>query len=141
MIHRRQTSLRHGAALIGVVVAIAVVSVLLAAITWQNVANRRLVQRRHHQLQSAWLARSGVETAVAKLLNDPAYKGETIKPVESSKVKIAVVPEKGKANLFRITSEARFPDHQSEVVVRSVTREFRRIVDGGKVRMETVSSK
>jgi hypothetical protein len=122
----------------GVVVAIAVVSVLLAAITWQDVANRRLVQHRHHQLQSAWLARAGVETAIAKLLSDPAYKGETIKPIESAKVKITVVPEKGKANILHITSEARFPDHESEVVVRSVTQRLQRTVQGGKVRLETV---
>ncbi len=134
--HAQPRPSRTGAALMGVVVALSVLSVLMVAITWQNVANRKLVQRRQHQLQSAWLARSGVETALARLLKDPSYKGEDTKPMESSSVKITVVPEKGKADVFHITSEARFPDNSFEGVVRSVTVPFRRIVDGGKVRME-----
>ena len=139
MIHAQAIARRQGAALMGVVVTIAVLTVLLAAITWQNVANRKLVQRRHHQLQSAWLARSGVESAVARLAKDAAYKGEDSKPMESAKVKITVVPDKGQANVFHITSEARFPDNNTEGVVRSVSRRFRRIVDGDKVRMQPVS--
>ena len=133
---RRQ---RHrGVALMGVVVAIAVLSVLMAAVTFQNLTNRKLVQRRHQQLQSAWLARDGVEFAVARLLKDPGYKGDTIEPIPLSKVKITVVSEKGQANVYHITSEARFPEYSSEVVVRSVTRRMRRIADGDKVRMEVV---
>ena len=54
--------------------------------------------------------------------------------ISSAKVKISVQPEK--ANVFQINSEARFPDDSSEVVVRSVTRRFRRVVDGSKVRLE-----
>jgi type II secretory pathway pseudopilin PulG len=131
-------SQRRGVALMGVVVAIAVLSVLLTAVTWQNLANRKLVQRRHHQLQSAWLARAGMETAVARILHDPGYKGEETKTLESAKVKITVVPVKGQASVYQIISEARFPDNNVEGVVRSITRRFRRIVDGNKVRFEAV---
>jgi len=138
MTRNRSTPARKGAALMGVLIAIAIVSMILTAITWQNVANRKLVQRRQHQLQSAWLARSGVETAIARLLKDPAYKGETIKSMQSSRVKITVVPQKDEADIFHITSEARFPDHPSEAVVRSAERRFRRITEGNKVRLEPV---
>lgn len=129
-------SKRRGAALMGVVIAIAVLTVLMAAVTWQNVTNRKLVQRRQHQLQCSWLSQSGVETAVARLLKDPAYKGEDLKPIESAKVKVTVAAKKD--GVFQITSEARFPEHRSEAVVRSVSRQYRRVVDGGKVRMEAV---
>src|SRR6516225_4482791 len=106
MIHIPSPSRRKAAALMGVLIALGVLSVLLVAVTWQNLANRKLVQRRHHQLQSAWLARSGVETAVARLLKDPAYKGEDTSPMESSKVKISVLVDKANKNVFQITCEA-----------------------------------
>ncbi|HMF17096.1 MAG TPA: hypothetical protein VKE98_07810 [Gemmataceae bacterium] len=139
MIHIPSPSRRRAAALMGVLVALGVLSVLLVAVTWQNLANRKLVQRRHHQLQSAWLARSGMETAVARLLKDPGYKGEDAKPMESSKVKISVLVDKADKSVFQITSEARFPDNDAEAVVRSVTRRYRRSEEGGKVRMEPAS--
>jgi hypothetical protein len=138
MIHIPSPSRRKAAALMGVLIALGVLSVLLVAVTWQNLANRKLVQRRHHQLQSAWLARSGVETAVARLLKDPAYRGEDAKLMESSKVKISVLVDKANKNVFQITCEARFPDNDAEAVVRSVTRRYRRTEDGGKVRIEAV---
>ena len=138
MIHIPSPSRRKAAALMGVLIALGVLSVLLVAVTWQNLANRKLVQRRHHQLQSAWLARSGVETAVARLLKDPAYKGEDTSPMESSKVKISVLVDKANKNVFQITCEARFPDNDAEAVVRSVTRRYRRTVNGGKVHMIAV---
>jgi Tfp pilus assembly protein PilX len=132
------SSKRQGAALMGVLIALAVLSILFVAVTWQNMANRKLVRNRHQQLQSAWLAQSGVETAVARLLKNPAYKGEEAKPMEFSKVKISVLVDKSKENVFQITSEARFPDNEAEAVVRSVTRRYRRIEAGGKIRMEAL---
>jgi hypothetical protein len=138
MIHIPSPARRRAAALMGVLVALGVLSVLLVAVTWQNLANRKLVQRRHHQLQSAWLARSGMETAIARLLKDPAYKGEDAKLMEFSKVKISVSVDKTDRNVFQITCEARFPDNDAEAVVRSVTRRYRRTEDGGKVRMQAV---
>ena len=138
MIHIPSPARRRAAALMGVLVALGVLSVLLVAVTWQNLANRKLVQRRHHQLQSAWLARSGMETAIARLLKDPAYKGEDAKLMEFSKVKISVSVDKTDRNVFQITCEARFPDNDAEAVVRSVTRRYGRTEDGGKVRMQAV---
>jgi hypothetical protein len=127
---------RRGAALLLTLVTLAVLSTLLAAIAWQIVANRRHLERRHYRYQSHWLARAGVELAAARLLADPAYRGESATPIPQSKVKIEVRRDATSADLFHITSEARYPDESREPVVRSVSRDFRRVQDGDKVRLE-----
>lgn len=129
---------RLAVALMEALVALAVASVLMGTITWQVLANRRWIEHRQHQQQSQWLARAGVELAADRLLNAAAYRGETLSPIPNSEVKIVVQPEAGEAGAFRVVSEARYPTDIKETVARSVTRRFRRVVDGERVRLEVV---
>lgn len=130
---------RHAAALIEALVALAAASVLMGTITWQVLANRRLVEHRQHQQQSQWLARAGVELAADRLLSGAGeYRGENLSPVPKSELKIAVHPEPGKKGVYRVVSEARYPTDIKESVARSETRRLRRMLDGDRVRVEVV---
>jgi type II secretory pathway component PulK len=118
------------------VVALAVVSVVAATLTWNSLAGRRLVERRERQLQAEALARAGVERAAARLLTDPAsYRGETIELVPGSEVRIEL---KAAGEVFDVTSEARFPKEGLESVKRTATRTFRRTSRDNQVRLEVV---
>jgi type II secretory pathway pseudopilin PulG len=121
----------------GALVALAVLSLLLATIGWHFVTNRRLAQRREHQLQAAALARAGVELAVGRLLTDPEkYTGESVTLLPQSQVSIKVEREPGTPDTFRVVSEARYPTDTPETVLRALTRCVRRHPDGPRVRVE-----
>ena len=130
---------RRGMALIGVLVALALVTALLAAIGVHLMANRRLAEHRQHQLQAEWLARAGVELGIARLLTDPdGYTGETVEPIPSSRVSIRVKKESGAANHFDVVSEAIYPASSRDRVARSLKCRVRRVIDSGRVRIEVV---
>jgi hypothetical protein len=122
------------------VVALAVVATVTAAVTWQVLAGRRLVERRQHQLQADWLARAGVELAADRLLRDPAgYRGESVELAPGAVVRVEVRPDPADAGVFRVTAEARFPPEGRDAGRRSVTRSFRRATRGDRVVLEVVS--
>jgi len=130
---------RRGVALLGAVAALVVVSALVATAGWHVLLNRRLAERREHQLQAGWLARAGVELATARLLGDPeGYAGESAEPVARSQVRVTVEREKGSSETFRVVSEARYPTDGRGVVVRELTRRLRRVSEGGRVRLEVL---
>jgi hypothetical protein len=130
---------RNGAALIVAAVALAVVGVYAGSVTWNLLAGRRVVNHRERQLQADALARSGVERAAARLLADPAAANdETVELIPDSQLRVAVRPEPGKPNVFRVTSEARFPRQGPEFVSRSLTRSLRRTTHDKEVRIEIV---
>jgi hypothetical protein len=123
-----------------VLVVLAILTVIIGLITFQSVSSFRQAEHRHYQLQALWLARSGVERAVARLLTDPVdYTGESLELIPRSQVRIEVTKEGGKSQAFRITCEARYPADQSEQVLRSQTRRFRRIIEKERVRLELMS--
>ena len=130
---------RRGSALLMAVVALTVVAAVTAAVTWQCLAARHLLDRRQNELQAGSLARAGVELAAARLLTDPAgYQGETVEPVPGSEVRIEVRAESGKTDVFRVTGTAHFPRDGRGTAGRSVTRTFRRTSRGDQVRLEAV---
>ena len=119
------------------VVTLAILSLMISATAWQILANRRMLHHRRYELQSAWLARSGVERARARLLATPTgYDGETVEMIPLSRVRIEVKPEPDSPDTFLIASEARYPTDATDVVVRSVSRRFKRQVDGKVVTLE-----
>jgi hypothetical protein len=121
------------------VAALVVVSALVATAGWHVLLNRRLAERREHQLQAGWLARAGLELAAARLLGDPeGYAGESAEPVARSLVRVTVQREKGSPDTFRVVSEARYPTDARGVVVRELTRRLRRVSEGGRVRLEVL---
>jgi len=133
---------RRGVALLGALVALALVSALLVTIGWRIIAHRRHETQRHNLVQATWLARAGVELAVDKLLSDPdGYKGETVELLPRSRVHIKVEANPDAANTLRVVSEAQYPTEAAKPVNRSLTRILRRTVDGGVARVEVVPEK
>jgi hypothetical protein len=115
------------------------VTVLGAGITWNLAAARRSLDQRQRQLQAEWLARAGLELAADRLLAGPSgYPGETVELLPGSQVRIEVRVEPEAPDVFRVTSEARFPKEGRESVRRSVTRSFRRTSRDNRVRLEVV---
>jgi hypothetical protein len=133
-----QTGRRHGIALMFVIVVLMICSALLVSVTTQIVAAHRMLERRERQQQSLWLARSGLELAASHLLHDSKYRGETGDLIPLGQARITVEVDKKAANIFTITSEARFPTDLREAVVRSLTRQYRRAVSGSTVRLEAI---
>ena len=131
---------RRGIALMGVLVALAILAAMMTATLCQILATRRTLESREFELQAVWLARSGVERAAAQLLaGSDAYRGETLELVPRSLVQIEVKPDDGNPDTFLITIEARYPADIEDAVVRSMTRRFRREVDGGSVRLRALN--
>jgi hypothetical protein len=95
-----------------------------------------VLEQRRNRLQAEVLARAGIELAAANLLTNPAgYKGETTETFPMAKVQITVERPKDKEDTFTITSEARYPSDAPSPVVRSLTRQFRRTIEGDRVRL------
>jgi type II secretory pathway component PulK len=119
-----------------VVVALAVLSIILGAATWQILAHRRTLQRQLNEGQAVWLARAGIERAAARLLADPSgYTGESPELIPHSQLRVTVQRAKDQAETFEVTSEARFPTDNPNPVVRSLSRRFRRAVEDEGTRL------
>lgn len=127
---------RRGMALIWTAVVLALLAAVLGGVGAQVLANRRAVERRQQKVQALWLARSGVELAVARLLTDPAdYRGETVESIPRSQVRIVVRAE---PEGYEVVSEASFPIGEKAPATQSITRRFRRVVDNVHVRLEAL---
>jgi hypothetical protein len=114
--------------------------VVVELLTIQTVTSIRQADHRHYQIQALWLARSGVESAAARLLANPAnYRGETRAIIPKSLVRIDVLNDSAKPDIFQITCEARYPTDAREAVLRSQTLRFRRVTEKNKVRLEAIA--
>jgi type II secretory pathway component PulK len=110
---------RSGVTLLIALLLMATLSFLMVTIAAQIVLNHRVVERRMHQVQALWLARSGVEVAVAQLAENPNYTGEILELIADSEVAIQVSSENGGT---KIDVEAAYPKNGSHTVVRSLRR-------------------
>lgn len=113
---------RRGVALLLILVVLAVISFLLASITVQTLVNRRTIEQRQHQVQANWLARSGLEVAVARLHNTTDYTGEALEIIPDSQVIVQIEPMIGSSRT--ITAEARFPHSQTRLSVVKLSRRY-----------------
>jgi hypothetical protein len=124
------------------VVALAVVSVVMATVTSELMTARRLLDHRQQQLQADWLARAGVELAAARLLSEPAgYEGETVELIPDAEVRVVIRAEAGEPGTFHVHSEARYPRRGPNGVTRSCTRVLRRTQQGNEVRIQVVPAR
>ena len=57
----KNTPRRTGMAIVIVLAAMAILTVILSVITLQIVEQRRVVRQRHRQLQADWLTRAGLK--------------------------------------------------------------------------------
>jgi len=113
------------------VIALSVLSVMLSAIAWQLAAQRRMLERRFDREQAVWLARAGMERALARLVADPrGAAGETVELVPNSRLHVTVRREPGADDIFLVTSESRFPTDDLHPIARTETRRLRRVVEG-----------
>lgn len=129
---------RSGVAMIVLVVLLASVAVIMAALTWQSVAQHKFLRQREHQLQAYWLAQAGIELAAAHLLADDQKPPSKVDVMPGAEVLIKIEAMKDQERMFQVTSEARYPLDEPVVVSRTATRVFRLVRDGDKSRLEVL---
>lgn len=141
-VHRHSTvesSPRRGIAAVWAVIVLGVLSVVLAGITAQLLSNRRTVDRQQVRAQGLWLARSGAELAAGRLLSDPdGYKGESPELLPEWKLHVEVRAEGSGSKTYAVTSTASRRPRGDVPTECSVSRRFRRSVEGGRARLEAV---
>jgi len=132
-------AVRPGLMTMWALIILTFLSMLLVLTTTQLVASRTTLDRRQNRLQALWLARSGQELAVARLLDKPAgYKGESVEIVPDSKVLIEVKAQPDAKDVFVVTSEAHYPLEGHDKGLLSLTRRYRRVVEKDKARLEVL---
>jgi hypothetical protein len=128
---------RRGAAIVMALVAMAVLTVILAVVTIQVYAQHVAARQRQHQLQATWLARAGVELAAGRLLTKgAAFREEHLELVADAKVIIVV--EKTDDGSFTVTADAEVGIETMPGVVRTATARFRRVESEGIVRLQAI---
>lgn len=126
---------RAGIVSIWVLIVLTVLTGLAGTATWQYLTGRRVLRDRQQALQATWLTRSGIEIAAAHLLADPAYRGETLTPVPNGTVEVKI--ERGEGDTFRVTATGQALGSR-QPHVRTSSRTFRRVLEGGKAKLEVV---
>lgn len=129
----RHMNQRSGAALFFTIAVLSVLGVTSALAVRTYATARRTLALRNNRAQAEWLARSGAEFAVAGLLADDEYAGETIEPIAKGPVKITVAKDPAKADTYRVRCEATFPANDYRAVRFVLTRTATRKTAGGKV--------
>src|SRR5262249_34257895 len=128
---------REGGAFVIIIATLALISAVMATTAWQMTASRRVLERRQAELQADWLARAGMEIAVAHLLSSPEqYRGESVEMIPHSQVHIEVAAVGNSAGEFQVVSEARYPTDSARPVTRSVRHRVRRVTEQGKARVK-----
>ena len=130
----RQPAPRRGAAAVWVLVVLSVLTAVTAVAVREFASTRRVLGARENRAQAAWLARSGCELAVARLLAADSYTGEVVSPLPESEVRITVT--KDAADTYRVECEAKYPAMGRGVVVASAARTVKRVGDKDAPRIE-----
>ncbi|CAN5130246.1 hypothetical protein BH11PLA2_BH11PLA2_24690 [soil metagenome] len=115
------TKPRRGVAMVWCLVVLAAVSVFSITIAGDFVAARKTLDRRRNRDQAELLARAGVTIAEMKLSELKEYKGETLKLMNDSVVKVTVSPI-GDTKSFKIECVARYPLSNRNPVVFKLTQ-------------------
>lgn len=136
---KRGISARHGISCAWALVVLSVLTVMLAVASQGMLFNRQSLHRRHDQLQASWLARSGVELAAARLLEDSkAFTEETTELLPGSRLRIEVQEDQKKPGTWVVNAKASLPPEGRSQSVCTITRRFERIVDKDKVNLKCV---
>jgi len=113
-------------------VLMAVLTVILSVVTMQIVSQRQLMAQRQRQYQAQWLARAGVELAVARLLKTPVgFKEVNTGLLPDAKVHITV--EKTEPDLYLVTAECTLGPVEDKPMVRTAQERFRRIEQANNI--------
>ena len=130
---------RRGAALLWTLVVLSVLGTMSILVTKEFATARRVLDMRQNRIQAEWLARSGAEFAVARLLADEGYTGGSVEPLPAGPVNIKVEKDVAKPGVYRIQCEATFPTGDYRAVHFALTRTATRRAEGGKVTVKLVS--
>jgi hypothetical protein len=128
---------RPGVACILAIAILAVLAVIMGTVFAQGLRGRRIEDRRSEQLQTLWLARSGVEVGAARLVREPLYTGETITPVPGSQVTIKI---EHRSKQYIVASEARYAVESTAPLVRRLERHFHLVGGPGQRRLQASGS-
>jgi len=130
----QQCSRRRGLAVVVALVVLSIVALLMTFIARQVTAVRKLQDGRLAKFQAAWLARAGLETAAARLLErSEAYDGELTDIVPGGRIVIRIALEQGgPADTFRVTSEAIWDDG-GVVASRAALSQLARRTQAGQI--------
>jgi|SRR5947209_11735605 len=123
---------RRGAALVWALAILAVLSITSGVAVREFSAVRRTLSLRESRTQAEWLARGGVELAVARLLAHAEYTGETVEPIKNGQVRITVTKD---GDSYIIHTEAKFPSDDPRAVTWTVNRKLTRKTEDGMVRV------
>jgi hypothetical protein len=141
MIIRFSRENRRGVAMVWVLAILALLSALVGATTVRSIAGRRLLEQRHAQLQADWLARSGLEIAIAHLLKNPKeYEGEMVEPIPASRLQIKISRSDEQPDIYVVTCEATYPNNGRVPVTRRLVRSYERKADKEQTRMTVFNS-
>jgi hypothetical protein len=130
---------RSGAALLWALVVLSVLGATSALAAKEFATAHRLLAMRQNRIQAEWLARSGAEIAVARLLAEDGYTGGSVEPLPSGPVVITVEKDAAKPGTYHIRCEATFPTDDYRAVHYVLTRTATRRTDGGKVTVDLMS--
>ena len=132
---------RQGAAIVYAMAVIAVIAILTADVAQNIMAGRRLLESRHNRLQSLWLARSGFEVSVAKLLSNPEYRGEESELIADGRIRLTLEKLPQATDTYRVKCTGLFPANERLVSRHEAERVIRRIKDGDAIRIEVQTPK
>jgi hypothetical protein len=132
----RDVTRRSGAALLWALVVLSVLGVMSAVAAKTFGAARRTLAMRQNRIQAEWLARSGAEIAVARLLADENYTGGSVEPLSAASVLITVEKDAAKPGVYRIRCETTFPTGDYRAVHFALNRIATRRTDGGKITID-----
>jgi hypothetical protein len=127
---------RAGVALLWTLVVLSVLATMSVLAAKEFAVARRILAMRQNRIQAEWLARSGAELAVARLLADDGYTGGTVEPLPDGPVNITVERDAAKPGVYHIRCEATFPTGDYRVVHTTLARTATRRAYGGKVTVE-----
>jgi hypothetical protein len=135
---KRPSASRRGIGSIWAVIVLSVTTIIMAGITAQLLQTRKSQEHRHNEMQTLWLARSGLELAGQRLLIDPTgYETDTVELIPLSHLKIKV--SKGdKPDLYVVRSEASYPVNRRDKTVLALTGRFQRTVEKGQARLSRI---
>jgi type II secretory pathway component PulK len=140
MIYAPKAQRRRGITLVIALALMGTLSVIFAILAVQIVSQHRLLALRQRQMQATWLARSGVELAVARLLEKAGdFVDEKQDLLPDSKVRIEVKESETKGT-YVVTVEVHLGADDEKPVVSSTTRRFRRVQADGTVRVENLGA-
>jgi hypothetical protein len=114
-------------------VVLSVLGVTSALAVREVATAKQTLAMRQNRIQAEWLARSGAEFAVGKLLGDENYSGESVELISGGPMKISVEKDAAKSGTYRIRCEATYPTDDYRSVHAVVSRIATRKTESGKV--------